>query len=365
MRYLLAMLIFLFCQPSLAHQLSTAYMQAELNNQGELSGSLQIRLYDLERSLAIDPDQDGVLHWSELLTQQPAINQFILSKLRLARAEKECSIFLDPQWMIDQHFNEGYVVIPLRAQCPLDGALGITYHAFFAQDTEHKLIFELTDNNLHHTLIFSDAQRNQTIDLAQSSMNATFIAFIYQGMLHIWQGTDHILFLFTLLLTCVMTRSNGHWQGSVNTRQILTKATWVISAFTLAHSITLSLTALDILHLPSRWVEVAIALSVALAALNNIMPLVKPIALLTLFFGLVHGMGFAGVLGELGLPADNRLLTILAFNLGVEIGQLAIVIAVFPVLFYLRNTMWYARFGLNGLSAGITLIAFCWVAQRL
>jgi hypothetical protein len=315
--------------------------------------------------LGLDADQNGRLQWRELLAQQSAIDDFIRSKLRFTRADTDCVLAIDPASMIDEHFNEGYIVLSLRAQCALAGVFAIHYDAFFDRDSEHKLIAELTTDDLHHTLILSDNQRIQTVNLAQSQIGSTFIAFVYQGIVHIWQGLDHILFLFSLLLTCVMTRNNGNWEGHTNSRQIISKAAWVVSAFTLAHSITLSLTALGILQLPSRWVEVAIALSVVFTAMNNIVPIIKPIAALTLVFGFVHGMGFAGVLGELGLPADRQLFTILAFNIGVELGQLAIVLAVLPVLFSVRKRLWYARFGLKGASAGISLIALYWVIERI
>jgi len=106
----------------------------------------------------------------------------------------------------------------------------------------------------------------------------------------------------------------------------------VVTAFTLAHSVTLAATALNWIQVSSAWVEVGIAISVLAAALNNIFPLVKKLTLVTFGFGLLHGMGFAGVLGELGLPSDQKLLTVLAFNLGVEFGQLGIILAALPIM---------------------------------
>jgi hypothetical protein len=109
---------------------------------------------------------------------------------------------------------------------------------------------------------------------------------------------------------------------------------------------------------------VGIAASVAVAALNNIFPLVIRLGWLTFAFGLLHGMGFAGVLGELGLPADQKVLTVLAFNIGVEIGQMVIVVAVLPLLILVRNSIWYSRYSLAAVSVVIALIALQWVFER-
>ena len=112
----------------------------------------------------------------------------------------------------------------------------------------------------------------------------------------------------------------------------------VVTAFTVAHSITLSLAALGVISLPSRLVESAIAASVVLAALNNVCPVVYGGRWIIAFcFGLIHGFGFASVLTDLGLPQDSLLLALVAFNLGVELGQLAIVAVFLPIAYALRG----------------------------
>ena len=139
----------------------------------------------------------------------------------------------------------------------------------------------------------------------------------------------------------------------------------IVTAFTLAHSITLSLAALGIVSLPSRLVESAIALSVVLAALNNIWPVVYEKRWVIAFcFGLVHGFGFASVLADLGLPQESLLIALVAFNLGVELGQLAIVGVFLPAAYTLRATGLYRRLVFVQGSAAIALIAMLWLTQR-
>jgi hypothetical protein len=139
----------------------------------------------------------------------------------------------------------------------------------------------------------------------------------------------------------------------------------IVTAFTLAHSITLTLATLGVISLPSRWVESIIAASVVIAALNNIYPLFRERRWMMAFlFGLIHGFGFATVLSDLGLPKSALALALVGFNVGVEAGQLAIVAAFLPVAFYLRHTMLYRKVILLGGSALIALLASAWLVER-
>ncbi len=134
---------------------------------------------------------------------------------------------------------------------------------------------------------------------------------------------------------------------------------------TIAHSITLILGVLELLSLPTRLVESAIAFSVILVAVNNVYPLFSERAWFVAFgFGLIHGFGFASVLSGLGLTTGNLGIALLSFNLGVELGQLAIVSVFLPVAYYLRNYWFYQRVVLNAGSHVIMLLAMGWFLQR-
>ena len=368
-----------------AHQLSTSYLNGSFNDTGVFSGEWQVRLYDLEQAIGVDADGDGQLRWQELQDRADPVTQYLQHHLKFSRATKSCALALEPNWQIDSHFNEGYVVIPVRAQCAISGEVTLRYSAFFELDSQHKLLVSISrdetaraqsgsekfnskksaSGNNSSPRILSDANRTLTLNENTGSRFATFKEFLVQGAIHIWIGTDHILFLLSLLLTCVLVRRNHAWAANNNLRDIVVRTTWIVTAFTLAHSITLTATALHWIQLPSRWVEVGIAISVALTALNNIFPWVLRLGLLTFGFGLLHGMGFAGALGELGLPADQQTLTVLAFNVGVEIGQMAIVLVVLPLLIFVRKFYWYSRYAVFALSVVIFLIAMQWTLQRI
>jgi hypothetical protein len=159
---------------------------------------------------------------------------------------------------------------------------------------------------------------------------------------------------------------HGQWQASPRFTPVFWDVLKVVTSFTVAHSITLSLAALEVISLPSRLVESTIALSVVLAALNNVRPVIAEKRWMMAFlFGLVHGFGFASVLADLGLPRDALLLALVGFNLGVEAGQLAIVAAFLPLAYALRSTNFYRRGVMTGGSLLIALIALVWMLERV
>jgi hypothetical protein len=140
----------------------------------------------------------------------------------------------------------------------------------------------------------------------------------------------------------------------------------IVTAFTVAHSITLSLAALGYVHLPSRLVESAIAASVVLAAFNNLVPFFAERGWMVAFgFGLLHGFGFANALRDLGLQHGQLAATLFGFNLGVELGQLAIVAVFLPLAYALRGLLFYRRFVLQAGSVAIMLVASTWLAERV
>jgi len=146
---------------------------------------------------------------------------------------------------------------------------------------------------------------------------------------------------------------------------VITDVLKIVTAFTVAHSITLSLSALDVLRLPSRFVEASIAASVVVAALNNIVRVLEEDRWTAAFaFGLLHGFGFSATLMDLGLPRDNLVLTLFGFNVGVEIGQMCVVAAFLPLAYFARKTVFYRRIGLVAGSVVIAALASVWFIER-
>jgi hypothetical protein len=215
-------------------------------------------------------------------------------------------------------------------------------------------------------LVFSGSNTEQVLDLTDIRGLLRVRDFVWQGMLHIWIGIDHVLFLIVLLLTAVLVWTpENTWQPMSSFRQALWNVVKIVTIFTVAHSITLSLAALDFIRLPGRLVESAIALSIVLIALFNLFPKLRHAGWAVIFvFGLFHGMGFASVMGDLPFRMGNLVKVVLAFNIGVEIGQVAIVLAAFPILFLLRESRAYRPVVLVGGSIAICAVATYWFLVR-
>ena len=346
-----------------AHQLSTAYLELNTspNNPNLLTGVWQMEIADLEYNIDFDQNNDGDITWREVLAQKVNLDAYVMTSVLVKQEGNQCAVSLTGNLNITERFNQPYLVMPVDLNCFANGAIFIEYQALFADNPNHKAIASINGQ----PYVFSATQSGFEFDLKSTSYLATFVEFTYQGVLHIWKGLDHILFLVALLLTCVLTRKAGQWQENSSNKQIFIQTAWIVTAFTIAHSITLTATALDFLSPNIQWVEIGIAISVLLAALNNIWPLVLRLGWITFAFGLLHGMGFASVLGDLGLSQDYTVLSVLAFNLGVELGQLAILAVAIPVLIAIKRFTWYRKWAMPSGSMGIALIALLWSIERV
>jgi len=254
--------------------------------------------------------------------------------------------------------------------------LTVNYSAAFEKDDTHRgyLITEYSwrdgviNEEANITLDFSPSKTQDTMDLSKSSIWNGFYAMIKQGVWHIWIGLDHILFLLALILPSVVRRRKDKafgWEPVQTFKSAFLNIVKVITFFTIAHTITLTLASLEIVKLPSQLVESIIAFSIGLAAFHNIKPIFKlKDWTIAFIFGLFHGFGFASVLGDLGLTNEFLTFSLLGFNIGVELGQLAIIAAIFPVLFLIRKLRLYPKI-LITLSVLLIIISLYWFIERV
>lgn len=363
-RWLLVCCWLLLCGPVLAHKASDSYLVLDVQG-AQVSGRWDMALRDIDFAIGLDADGNGEITWGELRARQDAVAAWAFSALTLERGGT-CPLLVT-QHQVDEHTDGTYAVLNFVATCPASaGDLVVDYRLLFDLDGLHRGLLRLDLDGLTHSTVIAPDTRRQGFSGEHSSRLTQFNRFLVQGVWHIWIGFDHILFLLSLLLPVVLVRVRGAWRGVERLGESVREVMWVVTSFTVAHSITLSLAALGFIELPSRLVESAIALSVVLAAFNNIVPLFNRRRWLVAFgFGLIHGFGFASVLAELGLPKETLVLSLVGFNLGVEAGQLAIVIAFLPVIFWLRNTVLYRRGILVGGSLIIMLLALVWLAERV
>jgi hypothetical protein len=346
------------------HKPSDSYLTLSVSG-ATVNGQWDIALRDLDFAIGIDANGNGEITWGELRARHQYIAAYALSRLTVVADGVPCA--LHPlSHLVDNHTDGAYEVLGFRAVCAAaPRGLRLTYRLFFDLDPQHKGLLKLGAGGLTRTAIFGISTAEQQFDLARQDRLAQFLEYSREGVFHIWSGFDHILFLLSLLLPAVLARQGRTWQPVPSLRPAFIEVLKVVTAFTLAHSITLSLATLRVATLPSRWVESAIAASVVIAALGNIFVFMEGRRWAIAFaFGLIHGFGFAAVLGDLRLPREALLLALLGFNLGVEAGQIVIVGCFLPIAFALRQTWLYRRATLVGGSLAITLIAAVWLTER-
>ena len=363
-RMLLLALVVATSTVSHAHKASDAYVTIE-HRADALDVRVDVALRDLEGAIGLDADGDGTITWGELRAQHDAIAGYVGARLSVASGGERCT--LRPLANeVDRHTDGAYAVVRLSAACATAApVLALDYRLLFDVDPTHRgLVHYVAVDGHAKTVVLSADARTASLSASTSTIDQA-LAYVAQGVHHILEGFDHLLFLLSLLLPAVLAWHAGRWTAVDSFRASAVDAAKIVTAFTVAHSITLTAAVLDIVSLPSRLVESAIALSVVLAALNNLRPVVRNGRVVAAFvFGLVHGFGFAGALGELGLPDDALALSLASFNVGVELGQLAIVAMFLPVAFALRATAGYRRFVLRGGSIAVALIGAAWFIER-
>ena len=362
--WLLAAALLLAAAPARAHKPSDSYLTLDVR-EAKVDGQWDIALRDLDMAIGLDQDGNGELTWSEVRARHDAIAAYALARLKLASAGAPCPLRVTEQ-LLDNHSDGAYAVLRLHADCGgAVSALEVDYRLLFDIDPQHKGLLQLRHAGQVSTAIFAPDSARQSLQVADASGWRQFGDYVRHGVWHIWIGFDHILFLLSLLLPAVLVYRDRRWEGRTTFRAAAIDVLKIVTAFTLAHSITLTLATLGVVSLPSRLVESAIAASVVLAALNNVWPLFHGRRALVAFaFGLIHGFGFASVLLDLGLPKAALLLSLVGFNVGVELGQLAIVLLFLPLAYLARNTVLYRR-GVLGLgSCLIVLVALAWLVER-
>lgn len=361
--------------PAHAHTMGNGYLELAIDGP-TATGQIDLAFRDLHDAVGLDLDRDGKVRWSEALERRAELERYVLSHLSLyagstagvTASASACTLTLGTPGAIRRADGE-HLAFPLTARCPADLAtLTLDYRAIFEVDAQHRGIVRVTHAGASGTagaelLHLVDQPGPVTLQLAEQG--ADFLGFVQQGVWHIWIGIDHICFLLALLLPAVFLRNERHsgWRPAARFSDVARDVLDVVTAFTLAHSITLVVSALGWMRLPVRFVETAIALSVALAAVNNLVRAVDARWAVAFALGLLHGFGFSNVLLDVGLPGHHLIAALLGFNVGVELGQLAIVAVFLPLAFVVRRTSSY-RIAMWTASVAMCAIAIHWSIER-
>jgi hypothetical protein len=352
--------------PAAAHTQSTAFLTLRVRD-ATIDGEWHLALRDLEDAIGLDANEDGLITWDELRSRKEAVSAYAFSRLHI-QSDAGQGILRMQDLLVDNHSDGAYAVLHFGVEgLGSPTALQVGYQAFFEIDPKHRGLLRLECGGSRSLAVFSPETSTQRFELrADRPTRIPFLSFVQQGIGHIWCGYDHILFLLALLLPGVLRRRDGAWEPVLAARPAVSNILKIVTAFTVAHSITLSLAALGAVRPPTRMIESAIAASVILAALNNLAPFWSENGWMIAFgFGLVHGFGFANALRDLGLQHAQIALPLVGFNLGVELGQLAIVSLFLPLALSLRRVLFYPRILLPLGSTVIMVISATWLTERV
>ncbi len=309
--------------------------------------------------------------------RREALNAWVAQGRQIREGEAACPLTVGSMVFVERDARR-YVRFEAEAACAGEGQRVLRDDLVYPDDPQHEALVTLRDGSGEGAVVLRRGHRET--DIEPAGVGALIAVFAWQGVLHFALGFDHVLFLLSLLLGVGLGALGG---GKGTARTLLRQLAWVVTAFTVGHSVTLIFAALEIVVAPAAPVEIAIAASIAFVALWNVRRLrtgkakglstaalgekadsTRQLAWTALLFGLIHGFGFSSVLAELGLPALGTTAALLAFNVGIEVAQLAFVALCIGPLLWLGRRGWYSRTAMVG-SVAIAACAAYWVVERI
>jgi hypothetical protein len=344
----------LLAATALAHTSGSRRIQAEVS---EVGAALRVEVRAVDAAVALGLGTS--IDLDELLPHTELVQRWIGGGLRLEGEGGPC-LGTASAPTLEGEADDARLVIQVDYACPAPMGVVRLHDDDLSDDPAHETLVSVRGQggSAHAHVLRGDVR---SVELGRTpAASETAAVFLVQGGLHLVTGYDHMLFLLSLILAAgLLVRRQG-------TRAALRDVAWVVTAFTLGHSISLCTAALGWVSLPSTAVEIAIAGSIVVVALSNVL---RPEANLARpwvagAFGLVHGFGFSSVLAELGLPPGHRVLALLSFNVGIELAQLAFVAVVLVPLAPLARRDGYRRYVLQGGSLVIAACGSMWLLER-
>jgi hypothetical protein len=349
-----------------AHLASDSYLRIEMGATGALSGQWDIALRDLDVVVGLDSDRDGDITWGELRANVRQVDAYAFGHLTVSKGDAPCRL-TPTSLMVDYHAGSAYAVLPFSVACAGDGQLQLQYRLLFDIDPSHRGLLTIASGEQVRSEVLTPDHANITIDAAEAGPSSQIAQFLRFGFEHILLGYDHLLFVAVLLVTAALRRPGGNsWVPIEGLGRVLFETIRTLSAFTLAHAIVLTPAVLGLVNVPARLVEPAVALTIILAGLDNIRPILPRLRWQVAFlFGLIHGLSFASALGPMRLPPLGTAIALGSFNIGVEIGQIALAVLLVPIAFISRHDAVYRRIVTPVASFAAVLLAGAWLLDRV
>lgn len=345
-----------------AHEANDSFIQLSEMEAG-FQVAWEVSISDLDFLIGLDNDLDGNITRRDLASMKPTIEEAMLPSLSVAAAGQQCR-FENTEIKVTERASAPYLSLHFLADCPAGtNSVVVAYDFMFETDLSHKSIVQLVKSGQSSVLVASPENRILAFDhLSASGSLRTFGDFYLSGIDHILEGYDHIAFLLVLVFGLLLTsyRQVTPWKG------VLLETVKTLSAFTVAHAITITLAQLELVHISGWIVESAIALSIVVAVVDSFWSFLGRRKWLVGFvFGLIHGVGFAGALGSVGLDGTSLVVALVGFNAGIETGQLLLA-GITILLFWTARTK--PRFQEQALVAGLSiafLLGVYWFWERV
>jgi hydrogenase/urease accessory protein HupE len=339
------LLLILFCLPAHAHWADMSAMELNIDDKGaEATLTLPTRFL-----ISADKNNDGKISPVEITRQEKFIKSLLSDDVYLKGDGVKGDLSISPsetqEINVSGPNNQSTLHLSWKWQkSPVSYKLH--YSLFPPEAVNAHCLVSAAVNNQVKTIVFDQKHNDEYLKELTTLENIR--QFLMLGIEHIATGYDHILFLIALLL------AGGRFTYLIK----------IVTAFTLAHSITLSLAVLGIVTVPSRFVESCIAASIIYVAAENLWRKKDEAHWILVFiFGLVHGLGFASVLREMEIPRNQLAITLATFNIGIELGQITIVVSAWYLLTLMRKTSWSGKIK-NAGSVAIVAMASVWFIQR-
>lgn len=365
-RFLFAAMIaalFLVTEAS-AHQVSLSYISVT-EQDGEQRAKVTMSFLDLEVANGIDQDFDSAITWGEAKASLDRITTYVLARTSLD-AGGPCTLRRQAAQPIQQS-GEGFLSLTFDVDCPdAKAPMRVASTIFLEIDPTSRMLVSTRNASGDRTYVLG-IEDTRAADAApegevravglEANKEESLLSYFLEGVSHLFGGPDHMLFLLVLIIPAI--NAGGGFRG------VAVAALLPITGFTVGHALTLTAAASGLVRPPAQLVEILIAVTILLTAIDNVRPYIPgPRSVVAFIFGLIHGFGFASALGALEVTGWQMGVALLGFNLGIEAGQALLVLAVAPLLFLIREPARRVHIMPLGLSVLASGIAIFWVVER-
>ena len=344
-----------------AHLSSDSYLHIDIDAAGRPSGQWDISLRDLDAAIGL-AGADGAITWGQLKARRAAIEAYAYDRLSI----DGCAL-RPGDLLVDRHAGAAYAVLRFTTDCQsAPSPRQIHYRLLFDLDPTHRGLLTLVTPAGERSEVLSPDRADIGLDGVEDSTASSFLHFLGFGVSHILFGYDHLLFIVVLLIFAAFHRSETGWKPLERFADAALGTLAILTAFTLAHGVTLTLSLFHLIDAPARFVEPAVAATIMGAAVDNLIPLLSFARWTIAFgFGLVHGLAFASALGPMRLSTSGLLYALAGFNGGVELGQIAVAALLMPLVFTARRKRLYVSFIAPALTVLAFLLALLWFIDRV